>query len=153
MIYVLINNFFYGRLCLVAFLIVLSACSTTTSTGPVSIRDVKPPVTPKATHDDVVTPPSVEPVAPTKAAISSPLKQKLIKQSQQQLNNQNFSSAIALAERGLRIDRKEPRFYLVLSSAYHRSGNKSQSVYFAQQGLRYARKNSATYNALQQRIK
>ena len=152
MMYILLKSVSRGRLCLVIFLMLLSAC-TTTATGPVSIRDVRPAITPEVKHDDVVKPPSVQPVAPTKAVISSPLKQKLIKQSQQQLSNQNFSSAIALAERGLRVDRKEPRFYLVLSSAYYRSGNKSQSAYFAQQGLRYARKDSATYNALKQRLK
>jgi len=90
----------------------------------------------------------VQPVAPSKYVPNSPLKIKLIQQSEKRLSTKDYSTAISLAERGLRVDRKEPRFYQVLAGAYNALGNRKQSVYFARQGLRYAPKGSDVYREL-----
>ena len=79
-----------------------------------------------------------------------PIKQKLLEQSQGAMKNKKYQSAIAVAERGLRVDRKEPRFYQVLAAAYAAINNNKQSTYFAKQGLRYAKKGSLAYQSLQQ---
>lgn len=103
-----------------------------------------------SSQPDAVT---VQPVSPAAKTVSSasPLKNKLIQQSQQQLAQNNLEgakAAIVLAERGLRIDRKEPAFYEVLALAYDQMGVPQQSRYFAQQGVRYASKGSAVYRSL-----
>ena len=151
------------KYCLVAC-IVLSGCTTTT--GPVVIRDAgdlpkRPSVSDSSTTQSGSThkaggsdtsPAVVQPVSPTSqsASSTSPLKKKLLQQSQQKISEQDAQGAIVLAERGLRIDRKEPHFYHVLAEAYDLLANKTQSVYFAKQGLRYAPTGSDIYRALQQ---
>lgn len=126
----------------------LSACAS--HTGPVIIRDSGTAST-APTETAQPSRPDVRPVAPAKAAPSSvsPLKQKLIRQSEQALVKDNPKGAIVLAERGLRIDRKEPQFYQVLASAYDALSNQAQSIYFAKQGLRYAKKGSEVYQSLE----
>jgi hypothetical protein len=133
----------------------LSACST--NTGPVVIRESG-----SVSHAPVTSPeaaPSiVSPVAPVQrktepTLVDSPLKSKLLIQSEQRLQDDEPKAAIVLAERGLRIDRKEPKFYEVLASAYAALANKAQSMYFAKQGLRYASAGSDVYRSLEQFIK
>jgi predicted Zn-dependent protease len=84
----------------------------------------------------------------TSALMATPLKNKLMVQSEKKLIDDDPRAAIVLAERGLRVDRKEPRFYQVLASAYNALANPSQSVYFAKQGLRYAKKGSEVHQSL-----
>lgn len=93
----------------------------------------------------------VKPVTPDVPASETalPIKQKLLEQSTQALANNQHKSAIAIAERGLRVDRKEPRFYQVLAAAYASLKDKKQSTFFAKQGLRYAKKGSSVYQSLQ----
>lgn len=154
----------------------LVACSAVN--GPVVIRDAgdvsrtvvlpdsadqdnKQSNTPAHTQDNATigneAAPSIRPVSPNKKTMSSsPLKEKLLQQAEQKLKEDTQASAqaaIVLAERGLRLDRKDPRFYFILASAYNRLGNQTQSVFFAQQGLRYTDKNSRIYQKLEQFIK
>lgn len=92
----------------------------------------------------------VQPAAAVRRdAADSPLKQQLLQNAKQQLADRNAKGAIIFAERGLRIDRKEPRFYEVLAAAYRMLGDKGQSEDFARQGLRYATPGSETYHNLQ----
>lgn len=127
----------------------LSACAS--NTGPVVIRD-SDHAAQSSSKVEKSSRPDVRPVAPATPAASSvsPLKQKLIRQSEDALAKDNPKGAIVLAERGLRIDRKSPRFYQVLAAAYHALSNQAQSVYFAKQGLRYAKKGSTVYRSLEQ---
>jgi hypothetical protein len=133
----------------------LSAC--TTNTGPVVIRE-SGSVSHAPVASPEVVPPTVSPVAPVQrqaqpTLVDSPLKSKLLVQSEQRLLDNEPKAAIVLAERGLRIDRKEPKFYEVLASAYAALANKAQSMYFAKQGLRYASTGSDVYRSLEQFIK
>jgi Tfp pilus assembly protein PilF len=133
----------------------LTACVS--NTGPVVIRDAGAvSSTPAGSAGPAEKRQSVvRPVAPEKlnGSTASPLKTKLIAQSEKKLIDNDPKAAIILAERGLRIDRKEPRFYQVLASAYDALSNPSQSVYFAKQGLRYAKNGSEVYQSLSRWIK
>lgn len=128
----------------------LSACAT--NTAPVVIRESGGVKKSEPRVSNVPSKPKVQPVAPVQASPSteSPLKKKLLAESERRLSNNEPKAAIVLAERGLRVDRKEPKFYEVLASAYHRLANQSQSSYFAKQGLRYAKKGSDIYRSLSQ---
>ena len=120
----------------------LSACST--ATGPVVIRDSQSAPIVDGSDAEALekTIAIAQPVVPDKQTQFIPLVEKLVKQSNGALSYQRYDKAINLAERGLRIDRKDPRFYLVLARAYRALNHKKQSVYFAKQGLRYTVKNS-----------
>lgn len=80
----------------------------------------------------------------------SPLQQKLRLSAQKRLAAGESEEAILLAEKGLRIDRRDTQFYVVLARAYQQLNDASQSAYFAQQGLRYAKKGSEDYKVLNQ---
>jgi hypothetical protein len=94
----------------------------------------------------------VQPVYSASARRQSPLQKKILLSAQKKLSTNDPQGAIVLAEKGLRIDRKDPQFYIVLADAYARVENKRQSTYFAQQGLRYAQKDSQEYRALKRWI-
>jgi Flp pilus assembly protein TadD len=160
------------RVVVASAVILLSACGT--SPKEVIIRDATGQVdTPmKASHEEVGsgsvhgaavnnktqapsnsknnTSPvvSVQPVSPETIRPSSPLQQKILQSAQQKIAAKDSEGAIVLAEKGLRIDRKDPQFYIVLARAYKQLGDKQQSSYFARQGLRYVRKGSAEYQTL-----
>ena len=135
-------NLFFCLLISMVFI----GCSS--STGPVDIRDMATP--PEATTTDGEQVAMVQPVRPEIKASQVPLVERLIDQSNQSLANNNFDQAINLAEKGLRIDRKEPRLYLVLAKTYTAKGNRQQAIYFAQQGLLYTGKRQAIYKQLKQ---
>ncbi|MGS2718172.1 tetratricopeptide repeat protein [Eionea flava] len=80
----------------------------------------------------------------------SPLQKKLRLSAQKHLAAGESEEAIRLAEKGLRIDRKDTQFYVVLARAYQQLNDTNQSAYFAQQGLRYAKKGSEDYKVLNQ---
>jgi Tfp pilus assembly protein PilF len=62
---------------------------------------------------------------------------RLLQDSRSQLAARDWQAAIASAERGLRIDRREAELYLLLAQAYHGLGDLDRSVQFARQGLRH----------------
>lgn len=145
----------------------LSACAT--SPGEVNIRDVTTPSLEPGQGNSTVdikndtdvlkkeavpeaNKAKVQPVYPEDNRVASPLARKLLAESQQQLASRRPKEAIVTAEKGLRIDRKEPKFYEVLAASYSQLGDKKQAAYFAQQGLRYVKKESAEYRSLQQWI-
>lgn len=124
-------------------LLVLAAC---TSSGPVPVRDtVTIPVpehsTPK-TQDKSSVQPKIAPLIAKPHTAPLPLSSELKQQAEQSLQTHRWEQAILFAERGLRINRKEPFFYWVLSTAYQQLSKIQQSIDFARQGLRYASNNS-----------
>ena len=125
--------------------IAMVGCS---AAGPVVIRDVNPPPPVVADDENAPTVAITTPVAPTQAQTASPLIEKLVQQGDTAIAQQAYLQAIQLAERGLRIDRKEPRFYRILSESYRQLGNQQQSLGFARQGLQYAQKASSVYQQL-----
>ncbi len=138
----------------------LVAC--TSSTGPVVIRDATTHGAVDASHakQNAVLikaspePNTVQPVLPQKVpqptSLQAPLKDKLLKQSRQQLSLGQANNSIRLAEKGLRVDRKEAGFYVVLAEAYQSLGDNEQSKQFAIQGLRYAPRNSIYFQQLKE---
>ncbi|MBX2807420.1 MAG: tetratricopeptide repeat protein [Cellvibrionaceae bacterium] len=135
-------------------LVSLSACSSLS--GPVTIRESAPPVS-AAQRDgtEQSAGPSVTraaaapgPVAPRAAKATLPVIDTLLAEADGRLSRGDYVVAINLAERGLRIDRQDPRFYLVLASAYYQLDNKPQSTAFARQGLRYVQRETTVYQQL-----
>lgn len=124
----------------------LQACS---STGPVTIRESAPTQAsspPVEVPQNNQTPPApvamVQPVMPKQSQHHVPLLQSLTTQTDQALKQASYTQAINLAERALRIDRRDAYFYYALATAYKALGNSNQSVYFANQGLRYVKKDT-----------
>jgi len=139
------------KISLAIFLIVLTACTSTS--GPVVIRESSAPIATKKDDNAVDTENKqamVQPVAPDRSANRIPALEKLLAHSNIEIVNRNYDKAISLAERGLRISRKDPRLYLALSKAHKGEGNRQQSVYFAKQGLRYSERESDVSQALKQ---
>lgn len=98
-------------------------------------------VAPMKSPDDQADTPPVDSGA---AAVIS-----LIDQARLAYQQGAFEAAIATAERGLRIDRREPEFYLVLAQSYMSLSNPEQARQFAQQGLRFSPPDSHLYQALE----
>lgn len=73
----------------------------------------------------------------------------LIGQARRAYEQGQYQNSIAQAERGLRIDRREAEFYLLLAQSYQRLGREDRARQFARQGLRYAPPDSPNHRALQ----
>ena len=128
---------------IVLLALMLSTCVS--NSGPVVIREpAKPAVKPSEVPAQAI----VQPVIPDQSPKHIPLLEKLITQSTQALDNNSYEQAINLAEKGLRIQRKESRLYLLLAKAYRANDNVQQSIYFAKQGLRYVTNNNPIYDEL-----
>lgn len=132
-----------GRYCIFLGVALLAGC--TTVSGPVPVTDIPavsaPPQADEPRTPSIATTPSI--------SRRVPLTAKLVKQADSKLQQEQWDEAIVLAERGLRIDRKDPQFYRVLASAYRGLNDRRQSVYFARQGLRYVTNNVALKNKLE----
>ena len=143
----------YQTLLLVSMfsLVALAGCSSVT--GPVSVRDsgVLSPessVPDSGRHDQVAL---VRPVFPeNREKRTVPLLEKLIREANHSLLQRQPDKVVALAERGLRIDRKDSRLYLLLAQAYTQQGNARQAAHFARQGLRYSVRSAPEYGHLQE---
>jgi predicted Zn-dependent protease len=153
---------FIKPILVVVTVMLIGACAS--NTGPVTVRESAPAQTPDQTSPQSSLPQaesadnqtpntgaavtSIQPVVPDSQRNPIPLVENLVEQANRAFNFKNYQSAINLAERGLRVDRKEPRFYLVLAESYRALNNKQQSVYFAKQGLRYVKKQGVVYQQL-----
>lgn len=62
---------------------------------------------------------------------------QLIADAQRQYQLNDWSAAIATAERGLRVDRRDVRLYMLIAKSYRALGDIDLSKQFAEQGLRY----------------
>ncbi len=134
----------------------LISCASTT--GPVTIRDSggepayrnsqKGANSPSEKSDDRTDIAILSPVRPDTKKTAVPIIDRLVNQANRQLITADYKKAITTAERGLRINRKEPRLYLALAKAYRGLQNTRQSSYFAKQGLRYAQKGGVVFSQL-----
>lgn len=93
-------------------------------------------------------------VAPSRAVTVAPIKAKgvideLRQQGNERLKQAQWREAIVIAERGLRVDRREAGFYWLLAQAYQGLDELGVAAAFAQQGLRYAPRSSGLYRDLQ----
>lgn len=76
-----------------------------------------------------------QPPQPTPISIAA---ESLAQLARSQYQARQYQSAIATAERGLRIDRRASSLYLVLAQSYMQLGLPNKANNFVQQGLRYA---------------
>lgn len=99
------------------------------------------------------TPPVVQPQPgavprPVPSAGLNPAAISLAKQARNQYLAQDYQSAIATAERGLRIERRAADLYLVLAQSYLQLGVPQKAEMFVQQGLRFAPQGSDVASGL-----
>lgn len=83
------------------------------------------------------------PVPSTSTAVTS-----LVNQARAQYNTRDYQSAIATAERGLRIDRRSAELYLILAQSYVQLAMPEKAGQFVQQGLRFAPSGSPVAESL-----
>ncbi len=147
-------NNLYARAHLIITLVSLLLASCVSTTGPVTIRDSSGEPTYRESQRnengrggqaDIAV---LSPVRPDAKKTVVPIIDKLVSQADRQVVAADYKKAINTAERGLRINRKEPRLYLALAKAYRGLQNPRQSSYFAKQGLRYAKKGDNVFRQL-----
>ncbi len=78
--------------------------------------------------------------------------QDIQQQAETHLRHQRWASSIALAEQGLRIDRRQPAFYLILSESYLALGDITQAQRFADQASRLCATACTQVDRLQRRL-
>lgn len=79
----------------------------------------------------------------------NPAVDGLIEQAGLAYQTGDYQGAIASAERGLRIDRREPALYLLLARSYLELAQPRQADEFARQGLRFTTPGTVLYDALE----
>jgi tetratricopeptide (TPR) repeat protein len=97
---------------------------------------------------------SIDPELSTPAPVpaqpaTNPAVVSLTNQARAQYNTRDYQTAIATAERGLRIDRRSPELYLIIAQSYVQLAMPQRAEQFVQQGLRYSQAGSAVADALQ----
>jgi len=110
--------------------------------------DSQTPVEVEPAPGEVIVPETPDVPAQPQPPLINPAVNSLINQARAQYNAGNYPSAIATAERGLRIDRRTPELYLVLAQSYLQQSNTQQAKQFVQQGLRFAQSGSAVADSL-----
>lgn len=123
----------------------LMSCSSNQPSAPVveSPLPVEPPVDINTEVPSIpVAPSTVRPQPQAPAALAKNAIASLTAQSRAQYQAKNYQAAIAIAERGLRIDRRAPELYLVLAQSYVQLANTQLAQQFVQQGMRYAQAGS-----------
>lgn len=118
------------RLTLLAWVLVLTACATRPI--PDDGGDA-PPLPPRMEERIGEKEPAVEVAPRTDLALN-----QLLAEARRNLAAANWQAATVNAERGLRIDRREPELYLVLAKAYVGLAEPQRALEFVRQGLRYA---------------
>lgn len=128
---------------LLAAIVQLSGCATTgeqessvpviDKSVPAEKTDVILPEKPPIPAEPPAPAPQARTVAPVGNAVVS-----LAAQARAQYAAKNYQSAVATAERGLRIDRRAPELYLILAQSYVQLANTQLAQQFVQQGIRYS---------------
>lgn len=70
----------------------------------------------------------------TQARTTLPAVVELLQRADQLMSNYAWDDAILVAERGLRIDARNPSLYLVLAKSYAALGERGKARLFAEQG-------------------
>lgn len=130
---------------LLAVMFLSTACATHTSIQPV-IPEAE------AVPEDVTMQPESSPVdSPVMPAVIKPAPapvniatDSLTSLARAQYQAKQYQSAIATAERGLRIDRRAAALYLLLAQSYVQLDMPQKAINFVQQGLRYTTPDSDT---------
>lgn len=89
-------------------------------------------------------------VSPAPAPDRSHAIDELLTQARLQYRYGEYQYAVRTAERGLRIDRSQSEWYLILSESYLKLGSPGNAEQFARQGLRYSNPVGRHYQRLKQ---
>ena len=144
------NHRGYRLIFLMSSWVLLNACASTSPSTAVVVRDINTaPQIPEVIEKRAPLESKSTPIYQEQASIALPIVERMVNQAESALQARDWPQAIELAEKGLRIERKEPRFYWVLASAYAQLSNKKQSQNFANQGMRYVKKDSPLARQLQ----
>jgi tetratricopeptide (TPR) repeat protein len=116
----------------------LTACATQSTIEPVV---QEPDVAPVSESTPVEMPQATE-TSRTQSAVKPPAAVNIATDSltnlaRAQYQARQYQSAIATAERGLRIDRRAASLYLLLAQSYMQLDMPQKAMNFVQQGLRY----------------
>ncbi len=84
---------------------------------------------------------------------TAPIVESLLREARQAQARRQWSTAIELAERGLRLDRYQPRLYLVLAESYLQLGKWPASREFARLGLRFLSKSDGQHDDLEAKLR
>lgn len=117
------------RLALLALMLVLTACAT----RPITDDAEQAPKPPRMEERVEQEEPTVEAPPTSDLALN-----QLLMEARRNLAAEKWQAATVNAERGLRIDRREPELYLVLAKAYVGLSEPQRALEFVRQGLRYA---------------
>ncbi len=94
--------------------------------------------------------PTPAPVKSTVEPVSTQSVTALLEQeARKEFDSQEWQRTIVVAERGLRVDRRNAEFYWLIARSYLNLDNINQAKAFAEQGLRYARQGSRLARDLQ----
>ena len=75
---------------------------------------------------------------------------ELLSQARLQYRYGQYQYAVGTAERGLRIDRGQSEWYLILAESYLKLGSSGNAQQFARQGLRHSSPVGQSYQRLKQ---
>ena len=135
-------------------IVILAGCSSTPSltTVPQSVGTGMTERThsraPVRDADDGVKP-SLNTQEPNDTTHSDAVSE-LLSQARVQYRYGEYRYAVRTVERGLRIDRSKPEWYLILAESYLKLGSPSHAEQFARQGLRYSQSSGVHYGRLRQ---
>jgi len=122
-----------SRVAILAFVFMSGACSV----APVQVEDA---TLSSAEASIAVNPSGMRVIS---SAVSEGEKAEaasgvLLRQAYEQYDHDRWQQAVQLAERGLRIDRYNAQWHLLLAKCYTRLGDGNRAQEFASQGLAYA---------------
>lgn len=133
------------------FVLLLSSCASTpsevevvdaqSSTAQEQSPELQSPMSPDKA-------PTV--VSPQAAPDRTNAVDELLTQARLQYRYSEYQYAVRTAERGLRIDRSQSEWYLILSESYLKLGSSGNAQQFARQGLRYSKPVGQHYQRLKQ---
>jgi tetratricopeptide (TPR) repeat protein len=136
---------------LFSMIALLSACATH-SPEPATEADEVIEESENMPPEETSAPQVVQPVKPAETNRPQPVvsiaTDSLAAMARQQYQSGQYQSAIATAERGLRIDRRAASLYLVLAQSYMQLQMPQQAKNFVLQGLRYATPGSDVESSL-----
>lgn len=108
-----------------------------------------PVATPAATRSPVSTGIESQPSEPGPQSVID----EIISEAEALLRQGRWQEAVAVAEQGLRIDRRQAAFYTLLGESYLALGDRVQAQRFANQASRLCREDCLAAERLQQRLR
>lgn len=136
--------------CLGFLLLLLASCASAPPTADIEVVDAgavenQPAEVPLETQTEAPVAAPAQPAPDRSYAVD-----ELLTQARLQYRYGQYQYAVRTAERGLRIDRAQSEWYLILSQSYLKLGSPGNAQQFARQGLRYSSPVGQHYQRLKQ---